>query len=69
MHCQADGTPSVHLGCLPLQLWDLDLRSSGRICGWNFKFKLELVLLQVMHVPALAIPLDAIFATFDGEPV
>lgn len=38
MVCQANLSPSVHLGCLSVQLWNGYLRGSSRVCDRYLKY-------------------------------
>ncbi len=67
--CQADLAASVHLGCLPFQLRQLNLRRDCWVGGRHLKLKVKLILDVVVHVPALAGPLFAAVAGLYGEPV
>lgn len=69
MYCQADGSSAIHLGRLSLKLWDPYLGSSGWIGRWYVKVEVELIALEVVHIPALPGPLGALLVAGDGEPV
>lgn len=69
MDRQADCAPAVHFCCLAIKLWDLDLRRGSWVRCRDLKLKSELVLVQIVDIPALALPGCPIFAGSDGEPV
>ena len=60
--------PPVHFGGLVLQLRDFELRGGSGVGGRHLELKGEFVLVQVVHVPALAGPLGALLVGGDGEP-
>lgn len=56
MDVQANLASSVHLCCLAFQLWQLYLWRYCWVRGGDVKAEVELVLDEVVHVPALALP-------------
>jgi len=66
---QADLTAAVHLRCLAVELRKGDLWRSGWVRHWNVELHVELVLQQVVHVPALSEPLGALLVGLQSEPV
>ena len=69
VYSQADGAASVHLCCLPIQRVDLDLRRCRWVGGWDVKLKVELILYQLVHIPALARPVGSVLVGGDCKPI
>ena len=65
----ADLAAAVHLGRLAVQLGYGDLGRRRRICHGHVELDGELVLEQLVHVPALAEPLGAVAVGLESEPV
>ena len=69
MHCQADGTPSVHFCGLPLQLRYPDLRGSCGVSCRDVEVEGKFIALQIVDVPALARPFCALLVAGNREPI
>ena len=69
VHSQADGAAPVHLSCLPIQRGNLDLWGCCRVCCWDVKLKIEVILYKLMHIPTLARPMSPVLVGGDREPV
>lgn len=66
---EADLSTAIHLRSLAIKLWQSDLRRGRWVCHWNVELHVELVLEQIVHVPALAEPLGALLVGLQAEPV
>ena len=69
VHCQTDGTSTIHLCCLAVQRRNFDFWCCGGIRGRYIKLKVKLILDQLVDIPALPRPLCPLFVGCDCEPV
>ena len=59
VHREADLATSVHLGCLPVELRQLQLDRGLRVRNGNLELEVELILEEIVDYPALARPFRA----------
>ncbi len=69
MDGKADFAAPVHLGSFAVELRDLYFWRSCGVGGRDVKLPVELVLDELVHIPALARPMSAILVGGDCEPV
>lgn len=70
MHCQADLPPSIHLLGLAVELRELELRCGSWVGDRDIELEIELVLEEVVDVPALAGPTCPLgIGRGDSEPI
>ena len=66
---EANLAAAVHLCSLPLQLRQLNLRRYCWVCRRDVKLEVELILDEIVHIPALAGPSQATVSRLYREPV
>lgn len=68
MDVKTDFSSSVHFGRLAVQLWQNHLDWSRWVGRWDLELEVELVLDQLVDVPALAFPFYATVVRFNTKP-
>lgn len=70
MYGQADLPPSIHLLGLAIELRELELGSGGGIGDRDIELEVELVLEEIVHVPAFPCPTCPLrIGSGDPEPI